>query len=152
MLYIKKKFITKRQCDELINLYNKNQYQSFRYPTNNTYPLNVEEIPKITEKIKQICYKFNNRCKLDTHQIVMWPSGSSMQPHFDENDIFACLVYLNDEYSGGETCFKRKFFLNKVVKPEVGKLVIFSNSKILHWVNEVKNGTRYTLALWFVRK
>lgn len=153
MILSKRKFLSEKQCKKLIELYKNNIHYSFKYHTNSTYPLNIDEIEGITDKIKNICHKFNNSCKLDTHQIVMWPPGSLMEPHIDpENDVFACLIYLNDDYLGGETCFKRNFFFNKIVKPETGKLIVFSNSKILHWVSEVKNGTRYTLALWFVRK
>ena len=71
-----------------------------------------------------------------------------MKPHFDPyEDIFAAVVYLNDEYIGGET-----YFENYKCSPSIGKLVIFSNNKILHQVSEVKEGTRYTLALWFISK
>jgi len=153
MIFTKRKFLSEEDCKKIIDLYNNNIHYSFKYDTNSTYPLNIGEINGITDKIKNICYKLNNSCNLDTHQIVMWPSGSSMDPHYDpESDVFSCLVYLNDDYFGGETCFKTNFFINKKVKPETGKLIVFSNSKILHWVNEVKNGTRYTLALWFVSK
>lgn len=153
MILTKRKFLSEEECKKLIDLYTNNIRHSFKYHVNSSYPLNIGDIKGVTDRIKNICYKYNNCCELDTHQIVMWPPGSSMKPHLDpENDIFACLIYLNDSYFGGETCFKRNIFFNKIVKPETGKLVVFSNSKILHWVNEVKNGTRYTLALWFVEK
>lgn len=151
IILIEKKFLSREECCKLIEFYNQNINQSFKY--RDTFPINTNKFQNITEKIENVCYNLNPLCQLDTHQIVKWPEGSKMSPHFDpSNDIFACLVYLNDDYLGGETCFKKKFFFDKKIKPEVGKLVIFSNSKILHWVNEVKNGTRYTLALWFVRK
>jgi hypothetical protein len=152
ILLIEKKFLSKEECYKLIQFYNQNIHESFRY--RDTFPINTEKFHNITEKIEKICYDLSPGCQLDTHQIVKWPKGSKMEPHFDpKDDVFACLVYLNDDYMGGETCFERKkFFSMENIKPEIGKLVIFSNSKILHWVNEVKNGTRYTLALWFVRK
>ena len=151
VFFTKKNFISKNECSQLIDFYNQNIQNSFKY--RDTFPLHINFFESITKKIEKVCYKLYPDCRLDTSQIVRWPEGSKMSPHFDpSNDIFACLVYLNDDYLGGETCFERKFFLDKKIKPEVGKLVIFSNSKILHWVNEVKNGTRYTLALWFVRK
>ena len=68
-----------------------------------------------------------------------------MDPHKDyKGDVFAALIYLNDDYSGGETCFE-----NTKVIPETGKLVIFSNNDLIHSVNMVKENARYTLALWF---
>lgn len=146
-----KNFLTKSQCNNLINYYNKNIHNSFE--DRNKFPLDTDNFPNITEKIKSICLSKDPSCKLDTHQIVRWPKGSKMGKHLDpKDDVFACIVYLNDNYSGGETCFYRENFFEQDIKPEVGKLIIFSNSKILHWVNEVKYAERYTLALWFVSK
>ena len=153
IIFIRKKFLNENQCKKLIQFYNTYSNLAYRYDTNSTYPLDTQEFPDITDKIKDICYNLNDSCELNTHQIVMWPSGSFMNPHFDpKNDVFACLIYLNDNYIGGETYLKRKWFFNKKIKPETGKLVIFSNSKIFHWVSKVKKGTRYTLALWFTKK
>lgn len=153
LILTKRNFLSEDDCKKLIKFYKVNSYFSYHYDGNNTYPLNTEEFSDITCKIKDLCYSLDNSCKLEVHQIVMWPTGSFMEPHFDPpNDVFACLVYLNDDYVGGETVLKRKWFFNKKIKPKTGKLVIFSNSKILHWVNKVTKGERYTLALWFVRK
>ena len=50
-----------------------------------------------------------------------------MKPHFDDNnvhnpDVFAAMLYLNDDFSGGHTIFEEL-----EVKPKTGKLIIFSN-------------------------
>ena len=72
-----------------------------------------------------------------------------MKPHYDNSyqdnpDIFAALVYLNDSYSGGYTCFE-----DFEVKPQLGKLVIFSNSQYLHHVTKVEDSERFVLSLWY---
>ena len=40
-------------------------------------------------------------------------------------------------------------FRHTQVVPETGKLTIFSNTKLTHSVNMIKENTRYILALWF---
>jgi hypothetical protein len=148
---VEKNFLSKEQCDFLIEHYKKNIHNSFQY--RDTYPLNIDRIQSITDKIENICHSIDNSCILETQQIVKWPSGSYMDPHFDSvNDVFAVIVYLNDDYQGGETCFEKNCSIKQKITPETGKLLLFSNKDIIHWVNEVKNGIRYTLVLWYVRK
>jgi len=117
-------------------------------PTNieiNNNDLHAEVVNAITK----ICKSFDKEIVLDYVGIVRWPSGTFMKPHFDKNDIhgqdvFAAMLYLNDDFEGGYTCFE-----NFEVKPEPGKLIIFSNSLYLHHVSKVKNGERYVLSLWY---
>ena len=52
-------------------------------------------------------------------------------------------IYLNDEYTGGETLME-----GDVITPEKGKLVIFDSDN-LHGVNEVKDVERFTMPMWF---
>ena len=145
MIYSHKNFIKSEKCDEIISNYILNVDISFRY--GNTYPLNIKSIDGVTDKIESICKKFDPNIRLDLCQIVKWPSGSKMAPHVDDslNDRFAALIYLNDNYLGGETVFDEL-----TIFPEKGKLVIFENSKLQHSVSEIVSGVRYTLALWFV--
>jgi hypothetical protein len=76
-----------------------------------------------------------------------WAAGSGMGPHCDNYDghttlAFSMIVYLNDEYEGGEIEFPNQGIS---LKPEEGSLIIFpSNEPYLHKVNEVLSGKRYT--------
>ena len=146
MIYIDKNFLDEKSCKDIIDFYNQNSDKVYQY--RDTYPLTLSAISSVTDKIEKICKTLNENSILHTCQIVKWPCGSKMKPHFDpDEDIFAAVVYLNDEYIGGET-----YFENYKCSPSIGKLVIFSSNKILHQVSEVKEGTRYTLALWFISK
>ena len=140
----KKNFLPKTECSKLIEFYNSNINESFSY--RDTFPLNISP-DLIAKDILYECKIYDENILLDTCQIVKWPAGSFMKPHTDPpGDVFAAIVYLNDDYIGGETCFE-----DMQIIPEIGKLVIFSNSELLHWVNTIKKATRYTLALWFIR-
>ena len=145
VLVEKKNFLSKTECSNFIDFYNSNIDKSFSF--RDTFPLNVS-FSSVEDNILHECKKYNENILLDDFQIVKWPVGSYMDPHKDPgNDVFAALIYLNDDYVGGETCFE-----NTKVIPETGKLVIFSNHELLHSVNMVKQNIRYTLALWFTKK
>ena len=74
-----------------------------------------------------------------------------MKPHIDDNnihepDIFAAMLYLNDNFTGGSTMFE-----DIEIKPKPGKLIIFSNNKHLHYVSEVGGAERFVLSFWYSR-
>ena len=54
------------------------------------------------------------------------------------------MLYLNDDFGGGCTVFE-----HLEVKPEVGKLIIFSNAHYLHYVNKVEDAERFVLSFWY---
>ena len=140
----KKNYLPETECLKLIQFYNANINESFSH--GDTFPLDVSP-DLISEDILHECKTYDENILLDSYQIVKWPVGSWMIPHTDPpGDVFAAIVYLNDDYVGGETCFE-----DMKIIPETGKLVIFSNRQLLHWVNKIENTTRYTLALWFAR-
>ena len=94
----------------------------------------------------------------ENSEIVKWDSEnhSNMGKHRDTshilNDIkphptlsyqYTTIVYLNDNFKGGETTIN-----NDIIIPEQGKLVILDSS-ILHGVNDIISGERYTMPMWF---
>ncbi len=103
----------------------------------------------VINSITDICKKFDDNIRLDYSTIIRWPSGTFMKPHYDNSyqdnpDVFASILYLNDDFDGGYTCFEEF-----EIKPKTGKLVIFSNSKYLHHVSKVEGGERFVLSLWY---
>ena len=79
------------------------------------------------------------------------PVGTFMKPHVDDNnihnpDVFAAMLYLNDDFEGGHTLFEQYD-----IKPEVGKLIVFSNSQLLHYVSKVEDSERFVLSFWYKR-
>ena len=58
----------------------------------------------------------------------------------------SALLYLNDDYSGGEFVVA-----DKEIKPKKGSSIIFpSNFMYPHEVKKVKNGTRYSIMTWLL--
>jgi prolyl 4-hydroxylase len=77
-----------------------------------------------------------------------------MTEQYDGNDrLYTFIIYLNDDYTGGETIFP---IINKVIKPEKGKAVLFQNidhngkiiKEALHRGSEIKSGTKYLCNKW----
>jgi predicted 2-oxoglutarate/Fe(II)-dependent dioxygenase YbiX len=70
--------------------------------------------------------------------------GKLMGPHVDAHDndptkTISCVLYLNDDYSGGELNFPDHGIF---IKPEAGSLVIFP-SKYMHESKIIKSGVKY---------
>tara|TARA_R100001509_G_scaffold30599_1_gene16371 strand:+ start:40 stop:579 length:540 start_codon:yes stop_codon:yes gene_type:complete len=104
---------------------------------------------EVVNRVNSICQNFDSTANLDYVGVVRWPIGTFMKPHVDDNnihkpDVFAAMLYLNDNFTGGCTCFEEF-----EVKPEVGKLIVFSNSQYLHYVSQVEGNERFVLSFWY---
>jgi hypothetical protein len=96
---------------------------------------------KITEHIKAI----DKSSFINFFQIVRWKEGLFMPSHFDfDFHTWTSVIYLNDEYKGGETVVGEK-----EVAPLKGKIVTFQGVSVLHSVNAISQGDRYTVPVWY---
>jgi predicted 2-oxoglutarate/Fe(II)-dependent dioxygenase YbiX len=74
-----------------------------------------------------------------------------MGPHVDDEGItiynhIASILYLNDDYSGGELCFLDRGIC---LSPKAGDLIVFpGNKNYKHEVSLITSGERYTIPLW----
>jgi len=85
-----------------------------------------------------------------TH-FARFEEGHGMHNHYDAsrpNDI-ATVVYLNNDYEGGEIHFPD---YGIEIKPEPGDLLCFPDEPhFVHGVKPILKGTRYTTPRWFPR-
>jgi hypothetical protein len=84
-------------------------------------------------------------------KLAKYIAGSHIRAHNDTPTEFSercvsALLYLNDEYSGGELLFPR---LELAYRASVGELILFP-SEYLHAVAPVTAGTRYCFVAFFV--
>ena len=104
----------------------------------------------VVNRVTRICKLFDDRANPDYVGVIRWTPGTFMKPHYDNSakdgiyDLFAALLYLNDDFEGGYTGFKEF-----EVQPKAGKLLIFSNSQHKHHVTRVVGADRYALSFWF---
>lgn len=77
--------------------------------------------------------------------IVAWTAGTSQKEHTDNSNDFTAIIYLNDDYEGGELNFPS---LELSIKPIKGSLIIWPGN-ITHSISPVVSGTRYTMPIFF---
>jgi prolyl 4-hydroxylase len=92
--------------------------------------------------------------KQERLHFVRYVEGGEYKEHTDgEFRQKTALVYLNNGFRGGETVFPK---LNRTIKPEIGKLVIWDNidengkedTMSLHTGLPVEVGTKYIAVIW----
>ena len=87
------------------------------------------------------------------YQMSDWKLRKTLAPHIDSikyahadtqspRSIINALLYLTDQYEGGEIVFPE---INIAIKPKAGSMVVF-DSDLQHGVNAVTRGVRKTLS------
>jgi hypothetical protein len=124
-----------------------------------TDKISVEDMGKIRDKMHQAVQDVIGRpVKNVTMSGHKYPTGSYADPHSDSSELdgtpnawqmnkYACILYLNKSYTGGEIYFPQH---NLDISPGAGSLVVFEGShEYLHGVREITSGDRFTiLAFW----
>lgn len=86
----------------------------------------------------------------EEYNILKYSHGQQYHAHYDgatENGrSLSAIVYLNDEYEGGEVEFVN---FNIKIKPKPGMLLLFpSNYAYRHIAHPVTSGTKYAIVTW----
>jgi hypothetical protein len=95
--------------------------------------------------------------KIESLQCVKYSKGAFFLPHFDADKLlnrkYTILVYLNENFSGGETYFPE---LKKYINPKTGYGLLFENinskkRNLIHSVHAgmpVNKGVKYACNIW----
>jgi len=150
-----KKFLSKKECNFLINFHNLNygsdpgtmKWYDLKIIQMLPNVMRIEQFKKILCKLISEARKHSN-VYLDYADLVEWDEQNvGMIKHKDySHQCLSSVIYLNDNYEGGETIVGKK-----IVKPETGKIIFFNGSKVSHSVNKIIKGKRYTIASWFCK-
>ena len=136
-------FLSDKDCNNLINLFKKSKIKKeFR----DTLVVTIKN-NKLQNKLNMMAQEFNGS-ETDWYQIVEWPKNSSQLLHVDDfynHTTLSSVLYLNDDYEGGETFFKD----GTIVKPKRGRILVFDGLKYYHGVKQVTKGTRYASPCWY---
>lgn len=169
-MYEIENFIPDHVCDEIVLWFKgapklkENGAQSFF----NGRQINYEHIDSIHIKKLVNMYRYEATIKArelfkekvypDYTDLVFWDEGSGMLVHADNCDQdgnpnyvhwrkYSGVLYLNDDYLGGNTFFPDHG--PKIIIPKKGKFVIYpAGLKYNHGVTTVV-GKRYTMPIWF---
>jgi predicted 2-oxoglutarate/Fe(II)-dependent dioxygenase YbiX len=140
-------------------------FQNFR--TNKT--INVTHQAKVTNNpLMQNIHNQFNICLLSTsipystkhgiaeglwhedYSLLKYSDNQEYKSHYDgttsNGRVISALIYLNDDYKGGEL----EFVNFKVkIKPQAGMLILFpSNYAYRHIAHPVTDGTKYAIVTW----
>jgi len=174
-------FLTPQECDKICEISRNKLTPSKVYSSNTDVENNTVRISDqcwlkdLDDPIvKQISERVAKITKTDIKsqeelQVVKYGEGGFYRPHFDacnkETDdcsrlnkglgprYITFIIYLNDDFEGGETYFPR---IDKRVVPKKGKAAIFYNvdregeilPKSLHGGLDVKNGEKWIANKW----
>ena len=138
--------------------------------------INNEQIRLLFQKVETHCtaeiYKATGRVFFPEMSVMTeWPIGGFQDPHLDtysyqeKDDVdyneeereksprreWTCIVYLNDDYTGGETYFPPTDYypFGYQVEKNVGDGLLFQGIYHGHGVFKVRRNPRHTLAIWF---
>ena len=151
-------FILKSDCEKLIKFFNKRKKKKLiKHETGNkvfnvVLNLNTENyfLNNFKKLIKDLNYisKMLNYSKTEYTHLVKWPVNCDQKLHKDfayKHTTLASILYLNDDYKGGETYLEDGSFF----KPKQGRIIFFDGQYYSHGVKPVLNNERYTIATWY---
>ena len=125
-------------------------------------------ISKLRNSVCEL-YSLSNK-NSEKFQYVKYEAGQEYAPHYDAFDVdeiskngrkkqrvITNIIYLNDEFTGGETCFPQ---LDISIKPEAGMMISFENCIAgttylnpfsLHQSKPILSGEKHILTLWLLK-
>ena len=154
MIHYYENFFTPQQCQHFIKghsiLFNPDKdNRTLYYRKTEVVELHQYFISINTKKLNGLLNfavkKIDKEAFVNYFQIVKWPKGELHKPHKDfERYCYSSIIYLNDNYKGGETIIDKT-----IIKPKEGLMVLFPGKKMVHSVNKIKKGVRYTIPCWY---
>ena len=161
--HIIENFIDKKDAKMLMSFFDKNTHLCYddreEHRHRNIHLPHIKK-GKARDLLNYYAYKniyfidhlFKTKTKSWQHmRLCRWLPKDSMVFHNDRaeevNNLmdFSSLIYLNDNYEGGEL-----FFENQTFKMKALSCILFkSNETNMHGVLEVKKGKRYTIPSWY---
>lgn len=141
--------------EELYNLFKTKYYAKVRSMLEDKHKLKLSEAFKcngqhsntakdLVNKINYMAIVSQCGCMSESQPyIAVWREGDDQQDHVDNNE-FTALIYINDDYEGGEINFIEQEIS---LRPKAGTLIVWPGY-IEHSVNAVTAGTRYTMPMF----
>lgn len=114
------------------------------------FRINVEQSYRISEKIKEVFNIPQKEIYCVDSQLGTWTYEGGSGMHEDTKDSgfikFSSIIYLTDNYEGGEIDFP---YLDFRYKPKAGDLLLFPSHGYVHEVLPVISGNRSTIVGFF---
>ena len=143
--------------DDVDNLVAEGKFQITQGWQDKNLPIHKYPLSKIIcQRIQDVLYKENSGLELLGFSMLQrMQEGVELKCHTDQHTDpsirYAAILYLNDDYEGGELFFEN---VGLEIKPERGSLLVFPGTEeFSHGVNTVKSGPiRYVIVGFFKEK
>jgi len=144
--------------DDYIFGYQKRFLENIKDPSSDYYEECLLIHDTIKNSIEKCSYDYANQKSISIGNLTplsisKYSAGAQMGPHVDSygddrSPTISVVLYLNDDYEGGEIYFKEQ---DIKVKPSAGSLVIFpSTEPYYHQSLPVVSGSKYmTPGFWY---
>ena len=140
--------ISDEDCEKAINWLNDKEVDIYDFN-------NKVKWLKESRESREFCLKYAKglipeKSYIRRCDLVRWDEGVGAGVHVDnhqyyEDLTYSAVIYMNDNFDGGETIFPH---LNIERKPKKGSAIIFP-SHFEHGVNLVSKGKRYSMNIWY---
>ena len=129
--------------------------------------------PEIRDILNRMDFRVTSHIRTENDSIVFpemstineWPVGGCQPAHLDTysryeleheepvdatspNREWTCILYLNDDFRGGETVFP-DLKEDNMFSAEIGSGLVFQGIYHQHGVNRVRRGERWTVSTWY---
>lgn len=123
------------------------------HPDDPLMKLSIEVQDFMDSNVNNFCQKYKAHQAKKNHEIIFlrYEDGDFFNEHNDDCPAFhrtvSSVMYFNDNYNGGEICFKH---FNIEYKPKQGDCIVFSSAfPYMHSVNPISGGVRYAAVNWY---
>lgn len=164
-IFVIKNFLTPEECDNYINFSNTKEFEEAKINIQGAQIMNkgvrnndrllffdTELAKKIWKRVQPFVPEKMGLYKAfglnEMFRVYRYTKGQRFKMHRDgsyqrnesECSFFSFIIYLNDDFEGGETEFRKL----STVKPEKGSALIFHHP-YRHEGKEIESGTKYVL-------
>tara|TARA_R110000751_G_scaffold115326_1_gene214721 strand:+ start:1968 stop:2528 length:561 start_codon:yes stop_codon:yes gene_type:complete len=108
----------------------------------------------LIEYVKSRDIKLMNSSRLETIQVLKYNESDYYTWHYDSSPrihrTFSCIFFLNEDYEGGELCFRNPDGTGEFAIPKKENRMIIWPSSFLypHTVKPIKSGEKYSIVSW----
>jgi len=155
MIHSYENFLTPIECQYFINQHSKlfdpaNDQRTFYHRKTKVVGysgFSIQDSKKLNGRLNFTVKNIDEEAFVNYFEIVQWPTEEFQPAHKDfEYHCYTSIIYLNDDFEGGETVVEEKS-----IKPKEGLMILFDGDKKTHSVNKITKGTRYTIPCWYTK-
>tara|TARA_R100001244_G_C5168673_1_gene131562 strand:+ start:3031 stop:3555 length:525 start_codon:yes stop_codon:yes gene_type:complete len=163
VFHIIENFISEKDAKQFIDFFNTNENLCNDVEEEHKHR-NIHYDDIKNEKIKNLLdyYAIKNSIFIDhlfktkttlwqTMRLCRWNEGETMALHIDRNVKsrtnnmdYSSLLYLNDDYEGGELIFN-----TEILKMKKFSCIVFESDIHIHGVRKILKNKRYTIPSWY---